>query len=76
MALVDVPKSAESHPGTVAIILRAVQLGLFTATEAGKLIDRVRPHTISPLPSIQDSSLAGRIGQVGRLPIHPNRTFP
>ena len=46
MALVDVPESAKPQPGTVAIILRAVQLGLFTATEAGLLIDRsarIRP---------------------------------
>jgi hypothetical protein len=33
---------AESHQSTVAVILRAVGLGLFTTAEADMLIDRVR----------------------------------
>lgn len=75
MALVDVAESAGSYRGTVEIILRAARLGLFTAAEAGLLIDRVRPHTTRPLVSIQDSNPAGGIGKVGSLLIHPDRTF-
>lgn len=40
---------AEPHQGTVATILRAVELGLFTAAEADMLIDRVRAH-VTPVP--------------------------
>jgi hypothetical protein len=32
------------HPSTVAIILRAARLGLFTTAEAGLLINRIRAH--------------------------------
>jgi hypothetical protein len=35
---------AEPHQTTVATILRAVGLGLFTAAEADLLIDRIRTH--------------------------------
>lgn len=42
---------AEPHQSTVATILRAVGLGLFTAAEADMLIDRVRAHMIAvPVP--------------------------
>jgi hypothetical protein len=74
MALVDIPGSAESYSGTVEIILRATRLGLFTAAEAGVLIDRLRPHATSPLRSIQDSNPARGIGPVGSLPVSPDRT--
>jgi hypothetical protein len=74
MTLVDIPGSAGSCSGTVEIILRATRLGLFTAAEAGVLIDRVRPHTTSPLLSIQDSNPAGGIGQTGSFPNGPDRT--
>jgi hypothetical protein len=75
MALVDIPGSAESYPGTVEIILRATRLGLFTAAEAGLMIDRIRPHTTTPPMSIQDSSPTGVGGQMGSRPISPNRTL-
>jgi hypothetical protein len=74
MALVDIPGSAGTCPGTVEIILRAARLGLFTATEAGLLIDRVRPHTTTSTMSILDSNPADGSGQAGNLPISPNRT--
>ena len=38
---------AEPHQSTVAVILRAVGLGLFTAAEADMLIDRVRAHVVA-----------------------------
>lgn len=42
---------AEPHQSTVAVILRAVGLGLFTAAEADLLIDRIRAHvTAVPVP--------------------------
>jgi hypothetical protein len=65
MALVDIPDSAGSHAGTVEIILRAARLGLFTAAEAGLLIDQVRPRTTTPTLSIQDNLQAGVAGQAG-----------
>jgi hypothetical protein len=75
MALVDIPGGAGSCSGTVEIILRATRLGLFTAAEAGVLIDRVRrPYTTSPLLAIQDSNPAGGIGQAGSLPNGPDGT--
>ena len=40
---------AEPHQSTVAAILRATRQGLFTAAEAGLLIDRVRAH-VSTFP--------------------------
>jgi hypothetical protein len=40
---------AEPHQSTVAVILRGVGLGLFTAAEADMLIDRIRAHVI-PVP--------------------------
>jgi hypothetical protein len=73
MALVDVPGSAEFHPSTVAIILRAARLGLFTTAEAGLLIDRVHAHTITLPLSIQDSNSTGA-GQTGSLPVSLDRT--
>jgi hypothetical protein len=76
MALVDIPGSAGTCPGTVEIILRATRLGLFTAAEAGVLIDRIRPHTTPPPTlSIQDNNRAGAAGPAGSHPISPDRTL-
>jgi hypothetical protein len=74
MALVDIAGSAGTYPGTVEIILRATRLGLFTAAEAQLLIDRVHPHTTTPILSIQDGYPVGVAGQAGNLPISPDRT--
>jgi hypothetical protein len=74
MTLVDSAGSAESHHGTVAIILRSARLGLVTATEAGLLIDRVRPPASTPALSTQDNNRAGFAGQAGNLPSGPDRT--
>jgi hypothetical protein len=75
MARVDTPGSAGTCLGTVEIILRATRLGLFTAAEAGLLIDRVRHHTTTPAMSIQDSSQIALGGQTRSLPISPDRTI-
>ena len=58
---------AEPHQSTVAVILRAVGLGLFTAAEADVLIDRVRAHVT-----------AGPVVAGTRHPLHlsPDRTMP
>ena len=75
MALVDISGSAESYSRTVEIILRATRLGLFTAAEAGVLIDRIRPRTATtPTLSIQDNNRTGVAGPAGSLPISPDRT--
>lgn len=39
---------AGPHQSTVATILRAVELGLFTAADADMMIDRVRTHLTAP----------------------------
>lgn len=39
-----VARIAGPHQSTVATILRAVELGLFTAAQAELMIDRVRAH--------------------------------
>lgn len=44
-----VARIAGPHQSTVATILRAVELGLFTATDADMMIDRVRAH-LTALP--------------------------
>ena len=76
MALVDLPGSTRTCPGTVEIILRATRLGFFTAAEAQLLIDRIRPHTTTPPAlSIQDNNRAGAAGPAGSLPISPDRTL-
>ena len=52
---------AGPHQSTVTTILRAVELGLFTAAQADMLIDRVRAHlTALPvaLPVALPSSVA------------------
>jgi hypothetical protein len=55
MALIDpipnnahVKRIAEAHQSTVAAIVRAVELGQFTAAQAELMIDRVRAHLIAP----------------------------
>jgi hypothetical protein len=48
---------AGPHQSTVATILRAVDLGLFTSAQAELLIDRVRAHlNASPVESPTQSS--------------------
>lgn len=74
MALVDIPGGAGTYPGTVEIILRATRLGLFTAAEAQRLIDRVHPHTTTPSLSILDSYPTQLGGQTGSSPISSDRT--
>lgn len=39
---------AGPHQSTVATILRAVELGLFTMADADMMIDRVRAHLTAP----------------------------
>jgi hypothetical protein len=51
---------AEPHQSTVAAILRAVKLGLFTAAEGGTLIDRVSAH-LTALPVALPLSVADRV---------------
>lgn len=48
---------AGPHQSTVTTILRAVELGLFTAAQADMLIDRVRAH-LTALPVALPSSVA------------------
>jgi hypothetical protein len=76
MARVDGTGSADSCSSTVAIIMRAVRLGLFTAAEAELLIDRVRPRAPTAL-SGQDANSAGPGGQPERDQplIGPDRTI-
>lgn len=50
---------AEPHQSTVATILRAAQRGLFTAAEAGLMIDRVRAGLATLPLSIKDSRPCG-----------------
>ncbi|MBB4908771.1 hypothetical protein [Actinophytocola algeriensis] len=52
---------AEPHQSTVAAIVRAVELGLFTAAQAQLMIDRVRAHLIAlPItgPAVSPPSVA------------------
>jgi hypothetical protein len=44
-----VERIAEPHQSTVAAIVRAAELGLFTATQAQIMIDRIRAH-LTALP--------------------------
>ena len=56
-----VARIAGPHQSTVATILRAVELGLFTAAQADLMIDRVRAHlTALPItgPITSPSSVA------------------
>jgi hypothetical protein len=64
MARIDPPLSpvpvagiAEPHQSTVAAILRAVALGVFTVAQADIMIDRVRAH-LTALPVALPSSVA------------------
>ena len=54
-----VAEIAESHHRTVAAILRAVRQGLFTAAEAGALIDRVRAQATKRAPAAHDHANSG-----------------
>jgi hypothetical protein len=47
LGIAPVAKVAGPHQSTVATILRAVELGLFTAADADLMIDRVRAHLIA-----------------------------
>jgi hypothetical protein len=65
----------ELRQSTVAAILRAAQLGLFTEAEANSLINRVRTHvTTSPLPSRDSLPSMGNRQTSEVLSISPNRT--
>ena len=51
-----VTRIAGPHQSTVAAILRAVEMGLFTADQADTMIDRIRAHRTArpialPLPA-------------------------
>jgi hypothetical protein len=59
MTHVDAVGSVELQRITVAAVARAASRGLFTAAEAGLLIDRILvPTTTSPLTT-QDSNWSG-----------------
>jgi hypothetical protein len=49
LSTAPVARIAGPHQSTVATILRAVELGLFTAAQAELMIDRVRAH-LTALP--------------------------
>jgi hypothetical protein len=66
---------AEPHQSTVAAILRAAQLGLFTETEASSLINRVRTHVTTFPLSIEDSRPATGSGRTWSVvSIRPDKT--
>ena len=44
-----VERIAEPHQSTVAAIVRAAEMGLFTATQAQTMVDRIRAH-LTALP--------------------------
>ncbi len=51
---------AGPHQSTVAAILRAAEMGLFTAAQAELLIDRVRAHlTASPVGAVSPATVSG-----------------
>jgi hypothetical protein len=57
LSAAPVARIAGPHQSTVATILRAVELGLFTAAQADLMIDRVRAHltalpVTSPIPPL------------------------
>jgi hypothetical protein len=75
MTNVDVAGTTRLQQITVAAIVRAAGRGLFTAAEAGVLIDRIRAQATTPLPSIQDSQLtAVREQPRSHAPVDPDRT--
>lgn len=43
----SIERIAEPHQSTVTAIVRAAELGLFTAVQAQRMIDRVRAHLIA-----------------------------
>jgi hypothetical protein len=51
LSATPVARIAGPHQSTVATILRAVELGLFTAAQAELMIDRVRAH-LTALPPL------------------------
>jgi hypothetical protein len=75
MTSVDVAGSIRLQQITVAAIARAAGRGLFTAAEAGLLIDRIHAQSTTPPPSIQDSQQPG-VGEHPRsqAPIDPDGT--
>jgi hypothetical protein len=61
LSTTPVARIAGPHQSTVATILRAAELGLFTAAQAELMIDRVRAHlTALPItgPIASPSSIA------------------
>lgn len=86
LSATPVARIAGPHQSTVAAILRAVELGLFTAAQAELMIDRVRAHltalpVTSPipppvaLPSVADGLPATVSGLASDTLTVPDRTF-
>jgi hypothetical protein len=59
MTNVDAAGSTRLQQITVTAIARAAGRGLFTAAEAGVLIDRIRAKAAAPLSATQDSQSSG-----------------
>jgi hypothetical protein len=75
MTSVDVAGSTRLEQITVAAIARAAGRGLFTAAEAGLLIDRIHAGSTIPPPSIQDTQRSGPGEHPrGQAPIDPDGT--
>jgi hypothetical protein len=59
LSAAPVARIAGPHQSTVTTILRAVDLGLFTAAQAELMIDRVRAHLIAlPVASLMPPPVA------------------
>jgi hypothetical protein len=65
----SIERIAEPHESTVAAIVRAAEVGLFTAAQAQRMIDRVRAHltalpitgpAVSPRPNGPDGTSSGQ----------------
>lgn len=67
-----VARIAGPHQSTVATILRAVELGLFTTADADMMIDRVRAHLTAPPVK---SPIAAPVVSLSSVP-PPPRTGP
>lgn len=75
MSNVDVAGTTRLQQITVAAIMRAAGRGLFTAVEAGALIDRIRAQATTSPPSIQDGQLTGAGERSrGHALVDPDRT--
>ena len=57
-----VERIAEAHQSTVAAIVRAAEVGLFTAAQAELMINRVRAHLIAlPITGAVGSPSSGTL---------------